>query len=134
MKSKKSLLINGQADRQWSDILSRIIVELNFEINISDYSDNKKIIWEEYELIVLDASIFGDLVEIISQIRSKNNRACVIVFSSAPDWKQAREVLLAGAADYSRKTEEVKYLSSTIERNLINWELALLNKQEVIQD
>ena len=74
--------------------------------------------WQDFSLIIFDAKSTHNLPKVIRQIRLRNHDARIIVFSSAPEWKEATEVMLAGAMDYGRKSLMKKNITSTLKKNL----------------
>jgi DNA-binding NtrC family response regulator len=84
-----------------------IISELEYSLDRNDYS-----------LIVFDATNICNLSQKIKQIHIRNPDARIIVFSSAPEWKEATEVMIAGAMDYQRKYLGEKYIYTIFKRNL----------------
>lgn len=118
MKSKKILLLNGQDTCYWFKSLDETISALDGILKTINAANIQSIIWHDYDLIILDAGIFQDLSSTISQIRMQDPKAQIVVFSATPTWKQAREVILAGAADYSRKSLDKEHILFTIARSL----------------
>lgn len=91
---------------------------LGRDLEYAGEAEMESILWCDYDVIILDAGVINDLPSTISLIRSRNAEARIVVFSSAPHWKQAREVMLAGAVDYAPKLLDSKYIFSTLTRNL----------------
>lgn len=118
MKSKKILLLGNRDDHYWLRILEEAISTLNGVLEIADEASVHTVSWHDHDLVILDASVFGDLASTVRCIRSRNPEARVVVFSPAPTWKQAREVMLAGAKDYARKSLDRANILSTLEKNL----------------
>jgi DNA-binding NarL/FixJ family response regulator len=118
MSFKKSLLLGGQGGHYWLEALRSAMADLDRDLGIASEAEIDQIEWRDYDLVLLDAGVVGDLPAVISQIREHNPEARIIVFSSSPDWKQAREVMLAGGVDYTRKSLDREYISSTLKKNL----------------
>jgi DNA-binding NtrC family response regulator len=118
MKSKKILLIDGRDTSYWLGALDRAVSTLDRTLEVFNASSAQPISWRDYDLIILDAGVIQDLRSTISQIRLRDPEARVVVFSPAPTWKQAREVMLAGAADYAGKSLDKSYVLSTLQKNL----------------
>ena len=118
MKPAKVLLLDGRDASHWSRALDRAVSKLDGTLEVFDVSSARSVSWQDYDLLILDAGAIQDLPSTISQIRLQDPEARVVVFSPAPTWKQAREVMLAGAADYARKSLDKAYILSTLQKNL----------------
>lgn len=118
MSLKKSLLLGDQGGHYWLETLRSAMSVLDRELGIAGEDEMKQIVWRDYDLVILDAGAISDLPTVISQIRVYNSEARILVFSSSPDWKQAREVILAGGVDYTRKSLNEEYILSTLKKNL----------------
>lgn len=75
---------------------------------MNGYEINEPMFWFGVDLVILDAAAFDNLGQTISDLRGAYLSAKVLVFSSLPDWRQAREALLAGAIDYLPKSLDRK--------------------------
>jgi DNA-binding NtrC family response regulator len=116
----KILLIEGTSDLHWVNILRRAISRLGKSLVTMGVAEiERKTSWKDFELIIFDAKIARGLPQIISQIRSQTPDARIIVFSSAPEWKEATEVMLAGALDYERKPLVEKDVLLILRKNLL---------------
>lgn len=118
MNLKKSLLLGGQGGQYWLEALRSAMAALDRELGIASEAEITQIAWCDYDLVILDAGIVSDLHAVISQIRAYNPEARIVVLSSSPDWKQAREVMLAGGVDYTRKSLDKDYILSTLKKDL----------------
>jgi DNA-binding NarL/FixJ family response regulator len=118
MKSKKILLLDGRDVSYWLEALQRAVSALDGALEIVGEASIQHISWHDYDLVILDASVFSDLPSTISWIRSQDPEARIVVFSPAPDWKQAREVMLTGAIDYAPKSLDREHILSTLKKNL----------------
>jgi DNA-binding response OmpR family regulator len=70
-------------------------------------------------LVVVDGSYIDDIDGTITRILRESPDARVVVATASPSWRRAREALLAGAADYIRRTTNVAYLSARWEQVLV---------------
>lgn len=118
MNSKKILLLDGRSDHYWLKTLQGATSALDRALEIVSEAEMEHIPWRDYDLIILDAGVISDLLSTISWIHLQNSGASVVVFSPAPTWKQAREVMLAGATDYARKSLDREHILSTLKKNL----------------
>jgi DNA-binding NarL/FixJ family response regulator len=118
VKPKKILLLNGRDDHYWLEALQKAVSALDRALEIVSEAKMKYILWHDYDLVILKTDVISDLLSIISRIRSQDPEARIVVFSPAPGWKQAREVMLAGAMDYAPKSLDREDVLSTIKKNL----------------
>jgi DNA-binding response OmpR family regulator len=118
MRLKRLLLLDGRDDQHWLRALQRAASALDGTLDVVDEAEREHIRWGNYDLIILDAGVVSDLVSMIHWIHLQDSEAHVVVLSSAPTWKQAREVMLAGAMDYARKSLNREHVLSTLKRNL----------------
>jgi DNA-binding response OmpR family regulator len=100
----KVLISNGQDDYIWIGSLRRNVQALGESLKLVDLQSLQSLNKED-DLIILDAAMIGDedLISIVKSIRANASWAPIIAVSSAPNWKEARRVLLAGVSDYIRK-------------------------------
>jgi DNA-binding NtrC family response regulator len=124
MKSKKILLLDGQRDCLWLEALGEATSALDITLEIASRASMEHIPWHDYDLIILDAGAISDVLSTISWIHAQDSGAGVVILSPAPTWKQAREVMLAGAVDYARKSLDRDYIIATLEKNLARWALS----------
>jgi DNA-binding NarL/FixJ family response regulator len=114
-------LIETKSDWRWEELVRNAVTKLKRSVEIvSDKNISSSEYFNDSELVILDASYLGSLSTIISTIRSRNSNVRIIVFSPAPGWKEAKEVLLAGAVGYELKSSEEKDILRILEENLAN--------------
>ncbi len=110
--------INGQGDRQWIEALRQAVHSLGEPFVPMDHRHlPEKLL--ECDLIILDAGAIGDdLSSLVRQIRLSDTRVRVVVVSAAPHWKEARQILLAGATDYVRKENDKEAILGILRGNV----------------
>ena len=118
MSLKKSLLLEGQRDHYWLASLRSALSALNRDLVVVSEAEMSRISWCEYDPIILEAGGITNLAFNISLIHLQNPQARIVVFSPSPDWKEAREAMLAGAADYARKSLNEDYILRTLRKSL----------------
>jgi len=98
--------INGHGDRQWIESLRQAVNSLGKPFVAMDHRHLKDKL-QKCELILIDAGAIGDdLSSVVRCIRASNSQVRIVVVSAAPHWKEARQILLAGATDYVRKEND----------------------------
>ena len=68
----------------------------------------------QYSVIFIDATSISDVPTLIMAIRRQCPTLRIVVATSSPTWKQAREAMQAGAVDYIRKTPDLVELHTQI--------------------
>jgi len=115
---KQVVFIDSQNDHHWIETLRQAVTELGRSLVFLDWRQMATLSCWNYDLTILDASTDVDLISIIGCILTCNPLARIVVISSAPHWKQARETLLAGATDYVKKEDDRSAVLGVLERNL----------------
>ena len=93
--------------------------KLNHSVEVKENNEIDAVdSWNHCKLVVLDASHIDILSRTIKRILSKRADLPIVVFSSAPGWKEAKEALLAGATDYQLKSSSDKELRKVLVHNL----------------
>lgn len=110
--------INGQSDRQWIESLREAAQSLGKPfMRIDHWRLQDKL--QDCELIIIDAGAIGDdLISVVERIRALNSGVRIVVVSSVPHWKEARQILLAGATDYVRKENDREAILGILRGNL----------------
>jgi len=114
MEINQFLLISNPLNEEWARLLERIMVPYGKLKVIT-----RRQIWvhlnaDDYKVIFIDAGIkeAGEgpsaLLSLISQLREADPKAKIIVTTSSPTWRQARETIQYGAADYIRQSMDEK--------------------------
>jgi DNA-binding NarL/FixJ family response regulator len=111
------LFISTPLNRTYADVLATVLSPYG-KLNICTWQEMPDLIG--YTLIFLDAGILADLkyvkslTELLGQLFSYHPQARVLVTTSSPTWKRARDALVAGAVDYIRQTLDPNSLYNTL--------------------
>lgn len=113
--SKKNFLILSESrDDNWNSVIKDALCSFG---NL-EFALNKEAVHavqhKNFDLIILDASTVKDVSSLLNDIRSQKSDMRIIVASLILDWRQAREVFKAGAADYVRKTMDKRQVLSSV--------------------
>lgn len=114
----KTLLLNGQVNQSWIAAVREAVGQLGSTLVVISYIRKGAIAWSDYELIILDAGSISDLMQTIKHIHQASPRSRIAVFSSAPQYKQARDIILAGASYYESMSLDVDILSQALGKAL----------------
>lgn len=117
-KPVKILLLDGHDDLRWLSVLQDVVSTLPGSVELGSVTDIQDVRWSDYDLVLLDAGACSDLVSAIGAIHAQDPSARVVVLSAAPTWKEARELMPAGAVDYARKSLDREDLLATLRRSL----------------
>ena len=113
------LFIKGQNGNDWFSTLSRAASDLGRSVTWIDHAQaGESLRFQDYELAILDANTISDPVAAVRAIRSSAPQVRIVVVSSTPHWKQARELLLGGATDYVRKVDDETAIQHMLRKNL----------------
>jgi hypothetical protein len=113
------LLVNGQGGRQWAELLRRAASSVGLFLDYIDHQHIEGVSFRDYELVVLDSGAISKPKTTVQMILSSNPLARIVVVSSSPHWKQAREVLLAGATDYVKLVDDEATIAGVLWDNLV---------------
>lgn len=120
------LIWNGSSDG-WIVQLRRALARLGMKLRLSE---DARLSGCNDWLVILDSTSIKDLAELIGLIRENNSEACVVVVSSSPDWKEAREAMRAGAFDYLPELRENERIQSTLDRIIARRRAASITQNE----
>ena len=118
MNAKKALVLDGQSGHAWIETLYRATASLGRSLDVTGLGEIDCTSWRDYDLVIIDAGSIDNLRAVIFYIRRHNVEAKIVVFATAPEWKQAREAMLAGAVDYAQKSLDDETIHSILEKNL----------------
>lgn len=112
-------------DRQWREVLEHALQPLG-NLTMIDNEEGgliavqKKLeMGEKYEIIIIDVgTVGGRSSSLVRQIREEQHEAKVVVATTAPTWRQAKEFFQVGAIDYVRKSQDEKQVLLTFQEVL----------------
>lgn len=113
------LIIDPGNDRRWVEVTRNAADKLGRGLEVVSGPESDSIaLRRDYALVVLDASFVSDSPRTVAAICSRNPSVHLMVFSPAPQWQEAKEVILAGAADYELKSSREEHILLILKRNL----------------
>ena len=112
MKRKQIGILSNNIQSPWLKQLIEVLAVLG-ELTICAESMLHEEPDEAYDLLLVDASgLQMDLAERVAWLNGRFPNTPVIVLTSSPTWRRARDVLQAGAADYMRRSfDDVQLLA-----------------------
>lgn len=97
------LITNDTMSPGWVELLRKVLTPFG-ELEIQNSQNIEPSPEKNYlKGIIVDAGIEEDPALLTSRLKIQYPDVPVVIFTSALTWKQMREALLAGAADYLRK-------------------------------
>jgi DNA-binding NarL/FixJ family response regulator len=113
-KQYRFLLIGTSAGDPWRQIIATASASLGI-LEIAGETDLPGMVQQQdYEVVIIDAGGVDDISCLISSFKSQKPPPKVVVVTMSPTWKRAREVFLAGATDYIRKSMSLEEVLSTL--------------------
>jgi len=98
------LLISNSPDDPWIQILQEVVTSLG-SLQIAGEPEAIKLASQRnYDLFVIDAAKVENIFCLVSSIKEKKPSARILVVTTSPTWRRAREAFRAGATDYIRKS------------------------------
>ena len=89
-------------------------------LSITKEEDTTRLLrFSAYDAIIIDATVVENILSLIATIRHQQSTAKIIVAATSPTWTWAREIFLAGATDYIKKTLDKEELLASI-RSALN--------------
>jgi len=62
------------------------------------------VLQRRYDVVIVDAAAVKDEALLVARVRAQQPDTRIVVITSSPTWRRAREVLQAGAMDYVSKS------------------------------
>jgi DNA-binding NtrC family response regulator len=115
---KQFLLVGNSPDSSWIEVLCEALSPLGKLDTASPYEFQEQLQQNRYHLIIIDAGSLDDALSLVGRIHQQQPVLPIVVTTISPTWQRARQFILAGAADYVRKSLDKKELLSTIEKIL----------------
>ena len=114
------LLVSNSPSDPWVRILQEVVTSLG-SLQIASKQETIKLVSQrDYDLLVVDAAKVEDVFCLVSSIREQQPDARILVVTTSPTWRRAREAFRAGATDYIRKsmnkTELLCILQATMDK------------------
>jgi len=109
------ILITGRNDSGWSKMLYETLLNLGSVQIVFEDDVDSRVSEASFDLIVLDACAVKDSAMLVSQLCSLRPRLRILVTTAAPNWREARDILRAGAVDYYLWPQNREELFSVIQ-------------------
>lgn len=104
MKRKQIGILSNNIQSPWLKQLIEVLTVLG-ELTICAEDMLHEEPDEAYDLLLVDASgLQMELAERVAWLNGRFPNTPIIVLTSSPTWRRARDVLQAGAADYMRRS------------------------------
>jgi response regulator of citrate/malate metabolism len=110
------LLVADSVSSYWVANLAEAAAPLGELAVIESGKAMEYIIDTERDVIMLDSSLEGDVIEEVTRLRAEKPGCRVVVVTASPTWERARAAFRAGAVDYLPNTLSVKELRDSLEQ------------------
>ena len=115
---RRFLLIDGEGDRLWREALEQALKSWG-ELDVCREDQAiERILRRRYHLVMVDASEVQNVPLLVSRIRAHSPNTGVMVATTSPTWRRAREAFRSGASDYFRKSLDQETLRKRVEMTL----------------
>ncbi len=119
----KIVLITGARENGWTEIVCAATAPLGVLEIVKEERALKKMLWDDYDLVIIDASHIDDVEQLIAEVHQSRIALKLVIALAAPRWRVARDFFRAGVADCIPKS-----LGATELRAILK---ELLNSPEV---
>jgi len=111
----KAILVDVPNTNLLLETLRHWASSLGMELDITEANDIGSVQWSDYELVVIGSSMVSRNTSIVPLVRRWNRCARIVVFSTWPDWQEARDAFLAGAVEYAPMPKDPFSMLQTLE-------------------
>jgi DNA-binding NtrC family response regulator len=102
---KNMMVVSNKPDSPWSDTIRLALSPLGKPHFITETEIMAQIDTQSYDLIIIaSGDIDGEIGDLVKKLRFSCPETPIIVTTNSPTWRRAKEVFLAGATDYIRRT------------------------------
>jgi len=112
------LLIGGSPQAPWARALRQALSTMGDLYAVPEEDAVRSVAESRYDVVMVDAGAVQEATRIVYLLRATRADLRVVVFTSSPTWRRAREAYQAGAVDYVRKSLEAEQIRATIESAL----------------
>ena len=103
--AKNLLAISNHPDSTWLQIVNDALQPLGALQVVSEQEAPLEIETQDYDLMIIDATaIDGDVSTLVVQLHGQRPTVPIVVATTSPTWQRARQIFLAGASDYIRRS------------------------------
>jgi DNA-binding response OmpR family regulator len=117
--SKNIIGVSNNSDSPWLDTVENVVSLIDYWRISSEDEIHSELLKNKYDLILIEASsIKGSIVALVSRLKGDCSGTPIIVVTTSPTWQNARDVFIAGAADYMRSTLDEERLLTLLSNAL----------------
>lgn len=110
---KSFLLIGNQPDLAWTATLKEALQPLGQLYFASAADAIRRVEEQAFDMVVIDAGTVDQVADFVRPLRMAGPALLIVVVTASPTWQRARQVILAGANDYIRKSSDAETLLKT---------------------
>jgi len=110
---KQVMVVTNYPDSSWLTMVVEALTMVAQVTAVPEEGVATAVQKTRYDLFLIDTSnINGDVVTLVKEIHQLFTTLPVVVFTTSPTWRRARELFLAGATDYVRRSLEKETILS----------------------
>jgi len=118
-RSRSFLLIDGRRDPCWQQMVNDVLMPLGTLRVSNEREAVQHILQCDFDLVIIDAIAVENVPLLVSRIRAQCPNARVVVATTSPTWRRAREAFRAGATDYIRKSFDKRETCRVLQATLL---------------
>lgn len=103
--NKHILLVTDSLDDKWVELLRNVLKAGDNTLTVAE-SGRITLAMEDhfYDITIVDSSTIADTAKTVAELRADPATQHILVLTTVPGWRQAREMFHAGADDYRLKS------------------------------
>jgi len=113
--SNDFLLVGSFLDSTWTEVLISALSPIGQLDTVLESNFSEQIHRKRYSLIIVDASGSRDIIGLVAALRQELPHIPIVIVTASPTWQRARQVFLAGATDYVRKSLNTEKILKTFQ-------------------
>lgn len=113
--NKHILLVTDSLDDKWVELLRNVLKAGDNTLTVAE-SGRITLAMEDhfYDITIVDSSTIADTAKTVAELRADPATQHILVLTTVPGWRQAREMFHAGADDYRFKAYDDKELGEMV--------------------
>lgn len=112
---KHFLVVNDPHDQAWLQSLEVVLAAFGTLNVITEDTVLSQMDLKHYDMVILDAIVIKDVLKLLAYVREHYPDVKVVITTTSPEWRLAREAFRVGASDYIRKSQDTEELHQTFE-------------------
>ncbi len=107
MTKKKIVILSNNDESPWLTAVNHALIPLGNTTIWTEKDALKQFRRTKFDLLLIDASsVDNDIASLVQLLHLENEWVPIVVATTSPTWRRARDILLAGASDYIGRSFE----------------------------